>query len=486
MLVWMSLAHGATPEPSLTPRDCTPSFRAAARPRVPNAASVRVEPYPILIWYDPTHAHSVEMLGDVAATLRASWEVQVDALGFRPPTLPDRFDGPEFDVYLIEYQPFAAYVSADLPYDDASAPDDGFNASTAYMVVDRRLPARWIPSYLAHEFNHVLQYSTDFTEPTLPLWEGTATAAQEWTVGPAGRWELDVPSLQEASRFPTLTGDSYAIWYDYGVGYTFEYGTAFWVRFLDEKHGAGDGRGGARLWANAAQEGPLNEPDAVDAFATTGGGTFGEVLNEFALVRFLTGPDWDPRGLSDAAGWGPSFAVAADPLAAATLEGDHTPSVGAPMITGQVFWELGADVLDSLPEGSRLVLEAPSEEGLATGLMVATWSADGRVGDEGVVGQGSGPDRARVELVATGLSRVVVAITNLGPEGWDGDQFSYVEGDQVLRVHLAPPEPIDTAESLLVGGAGCAHVGPGPVALLVTAAAAALRRTAGRSRAPGR
>jgi hypothetical protein len=475
------VASAAAPsDPPLTPRDCRLGLRSRQRPRVPNAVAHRVDPYPLLIWYDPSHPHSVEILDDIADTLRAAWQVQVDELGFRPPILPDDLDGPEFDVYLIEYQPFAAYVSADLPYEDVGD-GDGYNAATAYMVVDRRLPARWVPSYLAHEFNHVLQYATDWTEPTLPIWEGTATSAQEWTVGPAGMWEIDVPSLQEASRFPTLTGDSYAIYYEYGIGYTFEYGAAFWVRFLDEKHGAGDGRAGARLWENAAQEGLPNEPDAVDAFAATGRADAGALLNEFALVRLLTGDDWDPRGLSDAGGWGPEYAVPADPLDADTLLGEHTPSLGPPMITGQVFWELDVAGLD---DGATLRIEAPSASGLGTGLMVATWSEDGGVDQLATVDEG---EETELTLPLQGLSRVVVAITNLGPAGWDGDQDSYVEGDQRLRLSIVDDGAGPVDRGLLVGGGGCAQVGAGPAWLAaLTAAAAAARRTGDRSRGPGR
>lgn len=460
-------------EPSLTPHHCRSPWRGAARPRHPDT-SVLVDGLPIRIWYDPEHAHSLEILPLVAETLQTAWSVQVDQLGFRPPVLPDDVEGPEFDVYLVEYEPFAAYVSADLPYVDQDD-DDGYNASTAYMVVDRRLPPRWVPSYLAHEFNHVLQYATDYAEPTLPIWEGTATAAQEWTVGAAGMWEIDVPSIQEANRFPLLVGDSYTIWYEWDVGYTFEYGTAMWVRFLDEKHGAGDGRGGARLWEHAAQEGPLNEPDAVDAFAATGGDTVGALLDEFALVRLLTGADWDERGLSDASGWGPAYSVPIDPLPIETLEGDHRASVGQPMITGQVYFEL--DPRELGPDVTAIELSAVSRDGLQSGLMVATWTEEGAAFDDAAEGEDP-----TLTVSPGGLSRIVVAVTNLGPDGWDGDEDPYVDGDQVLRIRVeralidAPPTYSGQVPTL-AGGGGCATAGsPSAAAWLVAAAAAARRR----------
>ncbi|MEQ1506249.1 MAG: hypothetical protein ABMB14_28720, partial [Myxococcota bacterium] len=277
--------------------------------------------HPIRLWFDPTHAHSVEIAPLVLATVERAWDVQVDQLGFRPPVLPDAADGPSFDVYLVDYQPFAAFVTADGYATDPVA-GDGYNAASSFMVVDRELPDVAVPAFLSHEFNHACQYATDWSESTLPLWEATATAAQDWTLDDDGHWAYDVPSFQEVPWAPVLTGDSYTIWPQSGLGYTYEYGAALWVQFLD-RSSAVPGTAGAALWEAAANDGPDPEPDVVDAFAEVAGGTLGEALNAFAVVRFLTGDDWDARGLAAAAGWTAAYAVPAAPLA-----GDALPLAG--------------------------------------------------------------------------------------------------------------------------------------------------------------
>ena len=57
-------------------------------------------------------------------------------------------------------------------------------------------------------------FQSDFSEATLPIWEGVATAAQKWTLGEEGYWaEGVVATFQEMPRAPTVTGDSSELWY---------------------------------------------------------------------------------------------------------------------------------------------------------------------------------------------------------------------------------------------------------------------------------
>src|SRR5690242_941968 len=86
---------------------------AFARPPLENPASIASDLRPIRVWYDATHAYSAELAPLALAAVERAWEVQVDALGFRAPFLPDAADGPEFDVYLVDYQPYAAFVAGD-------------------------------------------------------------------------------------------------------------------------------------------------------------------------------------------------------------------------------------------------------------------------------------------------------------------------------------------------------------------------------------
>jgi hypothetical protein len=469
MIAWwlaMALAPLARAEAPATPHGCREGLRSGERPPMPGASSLTSALYPLRVWLDPAHAHSALIAPLVLQSLERAWEVQVDTIGFRPPVLPDPYGGPEFDVYLFDYGPFQAFVMADS-YDADPVLGDGHNAASSFMVLDRELPEEAVPSYVAHEFNHACHYATDFSEPTLPIWEGTATAAQEWTVGEEGYWQIDVPSFQEVANQPVLVGDSYTIEPATGKGATYEYGAALWVMWLDEQFGDGEGSGGLALWEAAANEGFTSEPDVVDAFSQVSGQALGDTLNAFALVRFLTGEDWDPRGLSMARTWGERYAVPAFSLGGEDLPlVDHAPAV-QPMITGQLFFDL--DLRGGVPAAEAmadpwLVVRASSASGLETGLMVALWGPG-----EPTDASASGP-APQVELplrqAGEPLTRVVVALTNLGPVGWDGEDPAYQPGDQRLWLELVDrdtpdtlPDPVVVPEPAPAGeepkGCGC-------------------------------
>jgi len=67
-------------------------------------------------------------------------------------------------------------------------------------------------------------------------------------------------------------------------------------------------------------------------------------------------------------------------------------------------------------------------------------------GEDGAVGEEVGVDLVRLPI--HGLSRAIVALTNLGPPGWDADDHAWDGGDQ--RIHLTlrdiaevPPPAVD-------------------------------------------
>jgi hypothetical protein len=486
---WLAVALGplARAEVPVAPHGCREGLRSGQRPPMPGATSLVSEIYPLRVWLDPGHEHSGLVAPLVLQSLERAWEVQVDTIGFRAPVLPDPYDGPEFDVYLFDYGPYQAFVMADS-YDEDPVLGDGYNAASSFMVLDRELPVEVVPSFVSHEFNHACHYATDFSEPTLPIWEGTATAAQEWTVGEEGYWQIDVPSFQEVANFPVLVGDSYTIEPVTGKGTYYEYGAALWVMWLDEQFGDGQGAGGRALWEAAANEGFTSEPDVADAFAQVSGMSLGDTLNAFALVRFLTGDDWDPRGLAEARTWTERYAVPAFSLTGEDLPlVEHVPAV-QPMITGQLFFDL--DLRGGLPAAEVmsdpwLVVRVSSASGLETGLMVSQWGP-GDPMDASAVGP---TPQVELPLLVGGepLSRVVVALTNLGPAGWDGEDPPYQPGDQVLTLELLDRDTPDTLPDPVVlpepdeaeepRGCGCNTGGAPAWLVLLTVVLAAGRRT---------
>jgi len=426
--------------PAQTPHDCQNYLRGTPRPVLPDSIVSKVRP--VEVHYDASYsADQLDKAETILAAIELSWEVQVDQLGFRAPELPDLADGNDYDVYLLEYYPGTAFVAAD-DYSDAIV-GDGYSSTSSYMVIDARLPMEWLELYVAHEFNHACQWSTDYTEWTLTVWEATATNAQVWTLGAKdGKWDLDVADFQEAAYFPALLSSSYYTYHGPGLGWLYEYGAALWVRMLDEKLGANDGAKGVELWEELANEGSTFEPDVVDAFTAASGTTFGDAMNQLALVRFLTGDDWDERGLDDAAAWGSSEAVPATRYMAADLPlVDETLSL-QPFITGQSFIDIDlAGLSIATPNGGDPWLRVSASSALAhdVGLMVMWWDDAGQVGESSA--WGLDPE---VEIPAEGLTRVALGITNLGPAKWDGDENSYVQGDLSFSTEGLEVEPTTT------------------------------------------
>jgi hypothetical protein len=355
----------------------------------------------------------------VLALAEHAWDVQVDQLGFRPPVLPDAADGPELDLYLDAVGEGEAGVAADALID--ATPGDGFSSTSAWVVLDRGLGDDELPSFVAHEFNHVLQWATDFTEDHVNLWEATATAAQAWTL-PAdeARWAADVPDFQEAPWAPALLGDGDVLWPEFELGWAYEYGAALWMMHLADVHGDDVG---ARIWNAAASEGDGLEPDFLDAIVEQEG-TLADAMSGIAARRWFVGSRWDQRGLAEAAGWGPDLEV---PVEAALERGDLPADVAfspALRVTGQGFVRVDAGPGEA---GDRVFFRVGSEEALDSALVV--WGADGS-------------EHRATGRAPLGVPReagpFVAAVTNLGHLDFDGDDDPWGPGDQVLTVTIRP------------------------------------------------
>ena len=400
--------------------------RIAPRDGRPDAiGSLASDRYPLVVhWTTPGDDAQA---ADALAFAELAWEVQVDQLGFQPPVLPDGLTGddgggPELDLYLDAIGEWEGYAEMES-WEDTTGPD-GFAGSPAFVVIDRGLPTEWLGPYIVHEFNHVLQIAMDLEESSLALWEGTATASQKWTLGDDGLWASDVPSYQEAPWAPALTGDSYVLWDDWGVGYAYEYGAALMVLHVDEVLGAGDGSAGPALWrATAADSG--DEPDAVDAFTEVSGEELDVALSLLAQTRWRTGERWVDGGLPDAPGWGADFAV---PVAATLSDG--AVELESLFVHGQAFVEL------ELVDRAEVMVS-----GGDVSWALAAWSD----AQAPLVSSGRSPSQS---LTAGSW---ILAITNLGPDGFDGDDDPYLESVPTVSIDGALPTGDDT---------GCACVTP--------------------------
>ncbi|MBN2799645.1 MAG: hypothetical protein JXX28_10905 [Deltaproteobacteria bacterium] len=414
MLLWIALAAaqaGELPHHCLLP----PSYREAGRPA--EVGAVRSERFPLVVHY--RRQADAEKADLTLAAAELAWQVQVLELGFHPPALPDTEEAPELDLYLTDLDDWEAWAWAPDLYDLVEG--DGFMGAPAYVAIDDNLPDDWIDVYVAHEFNHVLQWATDYSEPTLTVWEATAVSAQTWTLGEHGQWDLDVGSFQDAPWMPALVGDGYWMWDQLGEWSAFEYGSAVWMMHLDQVYGASDGAVGPAVWQGLAAEVFAGGPDVLDGVEAAAGRPWQEVLNDLARTRWLVGEQWDDRGLAEAAGWGEAEKVPA-------LELDEVPDritfEAGPMVTGQVF------ATSPVIGGSSLQVRSAS--GLRSGLWVQ-WEGGGARGE--LAAWGEDPQL----VLPVGAAWVTLAVTNLGAEGWRSYDAAYLAGDQELWL-TAPAE----------------------------------------------
>ena len=137
---------------------------------------------------------SYESLCDeVLELMQDVWAAQVDGLDWPEPYPDEGLGGTDgVDFYMSHDGEYGAYTICE--YDgwclrDAD-PTDGRAGCAANVVIDPRGLNDDLAGFVAHEFNHVLQFAVDFNEPSLPPWEGAAVQAEEQTWAGTGSWKL--------------------------------------------------------------------------------------------------------------------------------------------------------------------------------------------------------------------------------------------------------------------------------------------------------
>jgi hypothetical protein len=264
-----------------------------------------------------------------------SWARQVDEIGFEAPVMDQ--DG-ILDIYLYNYPSGGAYTYCSTWEDDDST--DDLTGCPAYIALDYRISEDELASYMAHEFNHVLQYATDYNEPTLPIWEATATAAEQWTYPDALVPTLYYINDYQAVPWLGLLSDGYFLWHEKDIWSTYEYGAAAWILHLDHHYGDGYGSAGAAIWRALAQGGSNNAIDVLDGYDTVTGDWRDAYLSMSAeRVRIGTSnpPVWLDYGNQRSR-------IAFDgEYGAADLPVTHTPTM-PPFGTGAVYVRLTESV----------------------------------------------------------------------------------------------------------------------------------------------
>lgn len=226
-----------------------------------------------------------------------AWEAQVERVGFRPPLPDGELGGSDaLDIYLTREAGGAGSAWVDCDGGDPDCidpePDDDIAESTSYVIIDPRTDDAMFRSYVHHELCHTYQYATDFTEPFLSLWEGTAVACERWTDPSWSTIPKDFGDYQATPWLSTILHDGYFL-ADIGVNDNswYEYGAVAWVWFIDETYGVGDGATAPLIWELAGEPGAT----VLDAWEEISGdqrASLFEFTAQRARMGRQGGPDW--------------------------------------------------------------------------------------------------------------------------------------------------------------------------------------------------
>ena len=349
----------------------------------------------------------LELCNVALASVADAWAAQVDTLGFEAP-MPD--DDGLLDLYMTnDGTDGGAYTYG--PYEDEDD-KDGKMGCHAYMVLSPAIGASQMPYFVAHEFQHVLQYATDFTEPTLPIWEAVAEAAMAWTYTDQ---TLAIYELKDFQKTPWLgiLGDSYTLYDDYGVYSYYEYGAGLWILHLEANWGDGTGSSGVEIWQDVIQEGWANEPDVLDAYEAVTG-DWRAALLDFSVQRARVGTETAPDWASFA---GTSGKVKIDTTVdASELPADVAPRVG-PYQTGVIYVEV-----EGLEAGQTIKAEVQSDDDLTWAMLAVEGASDS---------SGAGTS---IQWTSGGET-VTIGVLNLGKADFDADQ-RIRESDMTLRISV--------------------------------------------------
>jgi len=239
---------------------------------------------------------------EMITLLEESWTVQIDTLGFSAP-LDDQGDcgaDGSYDVFIwpgID----GAFVSS-----ISKNPATPYQDDSTYMAIDVRgaTGGGLLDTYLAHEFNHSLQASDDWTEEG-QHYEAGATFAEALVYPDESDWFFEMRDFQNNPQWSLFYDDFGATWYTYAA--------AMYLHYLYERHYPGDPGFYARIWRATRSNVGDDRPDYLDALRqvllTERGVTLDDTVVEFMQWRWFVDEFDDGLHYADGADWPHTVAV---------------------------------------------------------------------------------------------------------------------------------------------------------------------------------
>ena len=220
---------------------------------------------------------------EMVSLLEEAWTLQVDMLGFDPPLDDAGECGPDgnYDVFIWPG------IGGGFVTSVASNPATPHRDFSTYMAFD---PAgsnggALLNSFMAHELNHALQASDDWTEDP-QHYEAGATFAESLTYPDDDDWVFELRDFQDNPQWSLFYDDAAATWYTYAA--------AMYLHYLYDRHFPGDPGFYARIWRGTRSNVGEPRPDYLDAvrnlLMTERGLSLDETVVEFQQWRWVCRP----------------------------------------------------------------------------------------------------------------------------------------------------------------------------------------------------
>ena len=239
---------------------------------------------------------------EMVSLLEEAWALQVDMLGFDPPLDDAGECGPDgnYDVFIWPG------IGGGFVTSVASNPATPHRDFSTYMAFD---PAgsnggALLNSFMAHELNHALQASDDWTEDP-QHYEAGATFAESLTYPDDDDWVFELRDFQDNPQWSLFYDDAAATWYTYAA--------AMYLHYLYDRHFPGDPGFYARIWRGTRSNVGEPRPDYLDAvrnlLMTERGLSLDETVVEFQQWRWFVDQFDDGMHFSRGADWPHTVAV---------------------------------------------------------------------------------------------------------------------------------------------------------------------------------
>ncbi len=233
---------------------------------------------------------------EIVALLEASWNTQVDTLGFSAPLDDQGLCGTDanYDVFIWPGTG-GAFVDG-----VSNNPATSWQDWSTYMGIDiaGSTGAALLNTFIAHEFNHALQASDDWAEES-QHYEAGATFAESLVYPDDSDWFFTQEDFQNNPGWSLFYDDNLATWYSYG--------SAMYLHYLYERFFPNDPAFYARIWRGTRSDTPNGRPDYIDALRQLllmeRGVALDDAVVEFMQWRWFVGTKDDGAHFSRGSLW---------------------------------------------------------------------------------------------------------------------------------------------------------------------------------------